>query len=65
MALVATRYKASQASECTKRRNKLMVKVVVTAKKSLRILNNRAEVQGLVGSKKEREHLLTPKLRCW
>ena len=42
-----------------------MVKVVVTAKKSLRILDSCAEVQALVGSEKEREHLLTPKLRCW
>ena len=43
-----------------------MVKVAVTAKKSLRILNScGAEVQALVGSEKEREHFLTPTLRCW
>ena len=42
-----------------------MLKVAVTAKKSLRILNSCAEVQALVGSEKDREHLLTPKLRRW
>ena len=53
-----------QARECKNMKKELKLKVVPAAKKSLRIMNC-AEVQVLVKREKERDHLLSPKFRCW
>ena len=53
-----------QARECVKMKKNIVLKVALAAKKSLRIVNY-AEVQVLMRSEKQCEHLLTPKSRCW